>query len=54
MTASTKNKRGITFSKKNIPPEIYKLLIKKQSEIKSECGCQFSLEATVYKLIRGK
>ncbi len=46
------DKRGIKLNKKHIPEEIFKILLRKQSEIKNECLCQFSLEKTVYKLIR--
>ena len=37
---------------KRTPPDVYKILLKEQARKKISCGCQFSLEQTVYMLIR--
>lgn len=46
------DKRGIKIYKKKMPADIYSIILKKQSEIKNDCNCQFSLEKTIYKLIK--
>lgn len=44
--------QGILINTKNVPKNIYSILIKKQGEIKTACACQFNLEKTIYKIIK--
>lgn len=44
--------RGILIYKKNIPKDVYSILLKKQGEIKSACGCMISFEKTIYNLLK--
>lgn len=37
---------------RGIPKDVYDILIDKQALQKKKCSCQFSLEQTVYQLIR--
>jgi hypothetical protein len=45
-------KPGIKFYRKRMPADVIRILIAKQGEMKLLCKCQFSLEQTLYKLIR--
>ncbi len=42
----------ISLTLKNVPQDIYNLLVDKQAEMKKKIGANFGLEATIYKLIR--
>lgn len=42
----------ISLTLKNVPPDIYSMLIDKQADIKKKIGGNFGLEATIYKLLR--
>ena len=42
----------ISLTLKNVPHDIYNLLVDKQAEMKKKIGANFGLEATIYKLIR--
>jgi len=42
----------ISITLKNVPQDIYCLLLDKQTEIKKKIGGNFGLEATIYKLLR--
>jgi hypothetical protein len=37
---------------KAIPEDVYRIILEKQLEHKLHCNCQFSIEQTIYKLIR--
>ncbi len=37
---------------KAIPADVYTILLEQQAKTKIECRCQFSIEQTIYKLIR--
>jgi hypothetical protein len=41
-----------TYLLRNIPDDIYTILIREQAELKEKCKCQKSLETTIYSLIR--
>jgi hypothetical protein len=41
-----------TFKLKKIPPDVYNILLKVQGDKKVKCNCQYSLEQTVYMIIR--
>lgn len=49
---TAKRKFGLLLCKKHMPDDVYKIIIQKQSEIKAESLKQFSMENTIYKLIR--
>ncbi len=37
---------------KAIPPDVYDILLDEQKEKKKQCHCQYSIEQTIYMLIR--
>lgn len=37
---------------RKIPMDVYKMILEQQGIKKAECGCQYSMEQTVYMLIR--
>lgn len=41
-----------TLKLRKIPMDVYKLILKHQGIKKTECGCQYSMEQTIYSLIR--
>lgn len=44
---------AITYSFRNIPQEVYKIILREQNRIKLNKGVsQFSLEQTIYTIIR--
>ncbi len=49
---TAKRKFGLLICKKHMPDDVYKIVMQKQSEIKSELLQQFSMENTIYKIIR--
>lgn len=46
-------KEGKTYSFRNMPPDVYKIILKAQNRMKEQRGTtQFSLELTIYHIIR--
>lgn len=45
-------KQGVRIYKKSVPVDVYRILLIKQAEIKIACNCQYSIEQTIYKMIR--
>lgn len=41
-----------TLKLRKIPPDVYNILLKIQGDKKVKCNCQYSLEQTVYMIIR--
>ncbi len=37
---------------KAIPADVYTIILEQQAKSKIDCKCQFSIEQTIYKLIR--
>lgn len=37
---------------RNIPKDVYKIILTEQGKKKVDCECQFSIEQTIYMLIR--
>lgn len=35
-----------------VPLDVYRIILQEQAEQKVNCNCQFSIEKTIYKLIR--
>jgi len=50
MTAKQAGTKSLKL--RQIPPDVYQLLLKIQGEKKVQCNCQYSLEQTVYMIIR--
>lgn len=49
----TNIKEGKTYSFRNMPPDVYKIILKAQNRMKEQRGTsQFSLELTIYHIIR--
>ena len=46
------NKPAIQVVTRNLPEDVYKILLKKQAEIRIACACQFNLEKTIFKIIK--
>ncbi len=44
------NTKAILLRK--MPPDVYKIVIEAQGKKKTDCSCQFSIEQTIYMLIR--
>ncbi len=40
------------FRLREMPEDVYHILLTTQAEKKKSCNCQFSLEQTIYKIIR--
>lgn len=51
-TTSGDKKLKISLTLKDVPTDIYNLLVDKQAEMKKKIGANFGLEATIYKLLR--
>lgn len=47
-----KRKKGILISPAHMPKDVYAILLRVQGETKNETLTQFSLENTIYKIIR--
>lgn len=52
MPKESKPLPGLSIRSKYMPKNIYTILLKKQGEMKAACGCQFSLEKTIYKIVK--
>lgn len=49
----TNIKEGKTYSFRNMPPDVYKIVLKVQNRLKEQKGTsQFSLELAIYHIIR--
>jgi hypothetical protein len=47
-----KDKRGIRVYPKNLPDDVWKIILNTQKKVQEESKCQFGLDQTLYKLIR--
>lgn len=47
-----KRKNGLQIAPKHMPRDVYAILLRVQGEVKNETLQQFSLEQTIYKIIR--
>jgi hypothetical protein len=52
MSNKEKTAKKITLTLKNVPTDIYNLLIDKQAENSKKIGGKFGIEPTLYKLLR--
>lgn len=46
------NTKTKTLKLRKIPPDVYGILLRIQGDKKVKCNCQYSLEQTVYMIIR--
>lgn len=42
----------ISICLRNVPEDVYAMIIDKQAEMKKKIGANYGLEATIYKLLR--
>ena len=52
MVAENDDYKAKQLRLREMPEDVYSILLKEQAEQKQKCKCQFSLEQTIYKLIR--
>lgn len=42
----------ISIALRNVPEDVYTMIVDKQAEMKKKIGANYGLEATIYKLLR--